>query len=169
MFNSCVAATLVYSESRNLFRGTCPKPQTFMLTIDQTIIDHLIQSASEMLARSGDGDNHTVAASIYADDGKLYNGMNLYHFTGGPCAEIVALARLVSEGDGIKPLAIVAVADRGRGVIAPCGRCREVLADYCPEIQVVLRTGTGISAVPLDELLPYRYVRAPRPEITRTV
>lgn len=135
----------------------------------QTIIDSLIQSASEMLARSGDGDNHTVAASLYADDGLTYSGMNLYHFTGGPCAEIVALARLVSEGGGAKPLAIVAVADRGRGVIAPCGRCREVLADYCPEIQVVLRTENGVEAVPLTALLLYRYLRAPRPEITRAV
>ena len=137
--------------------------------LDQSIIDSLIQSASGMLARSGDGDNHTVAAAIYADDGLTYNGMNLYHFTGGPCAEIVALARLVSEGGGARPLAIVAVADRGRGVIAPCGRCREVLADYCPEIQVVLRTEDGINAVPLNTLLPFRYLRAPRPEITRAV
>ena len=137
--------------------------------LGQAIIDSLIQSALEMLARSGDGDNHTVAASINADDGKFYSGMNLYHFTGGPCAEIVALARLVSEGGGAKPLAIVAVADRGRGVIAPCGRCREVLADYCPNIEVVLRTEEGIRAVPLTALLPYRYLRAPRPEITRNV
>ena len=91
--------------------------------INQTIIDRLIASASEMLARSGDGDNHTVAAAIYAGDGQTYCGMNLYHFTGGPCAEVVALARLVSEGGGeAKPQAIVAVADRNRGVIAPCGR-----------------------------------------------
>ena len=136
---------------------------------DQTILDSLIQSASEMLARSGDGDNHTVAASIYAEDGTMTSGMNLYHFTGGPCAEIVALARLISEGGGAKPLVIVSVADRDRGVIAPCGRCREVLADYCPDIQVVLRTEDGIRAVPLKELLPYRYLRAPRPEITRAV
>ncbi len=137
--------------------------------VDQSIIDSLVQSASEMLARSGDGDNHTVAAAIYAEDGTITSGMNLYHFTGGPCAEIVALARLVSEGGGAKPLAIVAVADRERGVLAPCGRCREVLADYCPDIQVVLRTEDGISAVPLTALLPYRYLRALRPEITRNV
>ena len=140
-----------------------------MHPIDQSIIDSLVQSASEMLARSGDGNNHTVAAAIYAEDGAITGGMNLYHFTGGPCAEIVALARLVSEGGGAKPLAIVAVADRGRGVIAPCGRCREVLADYCPDIQVVLKTEDGIKAVPLTALLPYRYLRAPRPEITRNV
>ena len=138
----------------------------FML--DQAIIDCLIQSASEMLAQRGDGDNHTVAAAIYAGDGLIYSGLNVYHFTGGPCAEITALGRLVSDS-GATPLAIVAVADRGRGVLAPCGRCREVLADYCPDIQVVLRTENGVEAVPLTALLPYRYLRAPRPEITRNV
>ena len=140
-----------------------------MLTIDQAVIDRLIQSASEMLARSGDGDTHTVASSIYASDGQVYSGVNLYHFTGGPCAEIVALARLASDGGGAKPLAIVAVADRERGVIAPCGRCRQVLTDYCPTIEVVLRTENGLEAVPLLTLLPYVYLRADRAEITRLV
>lgn len=132
-------------------------------------VDALIASATEMLARIGDGDNHTVAASIYADDGLIYSGMNLFHFTGGPCAEIVALARLASDTSGAKPLAIVAVADRGRGVIAPCGRCRQILTDYCPDIQIVLRTEHGIQAVPLTVTLPYGYVRADRPGVKRLV
>lgn len=132
-------------------------------------IDSLIASASEMLARSGDGDSHTVAASIYANNGLIYSGVNLFHFTGGPCAEIVALARLASDARGAKPLAIVAVADKGRGVIAPCGRCRQILTDYCPEIQVVLRTEHGIQAVPLTATLPYAYVRADRPGIKRLI
>ncbi len=136
---------------------------------DQHIIEKMVRSASETLARSGDGDNHTVAASLYAEDGLIYSGMNLYHFTGGPCAEIVALARMVSDGGGTKPLAIVAVADRERGVIAPCGRCRQILMDYCPEIQVVLNTERGIRAMPLTAILPHVYLRAPRPEITRLV
>ncbi len=132
-------------------------------------IDALIASATEMLARSGDGNTHTVAASVCADDDNIYSGMNLFHFTGGPCAEIVALARLASDAPGARPLAIVAVADRERGVIAPCGRCRQILTDDCPEIQIVLRTDQGIQAVPLDTTLPYGYVRADRPGITRLV
>lgn len=143
--------------------------EPFTPPTNQSIINRLIQSASEMLARSGDGDNHTVAASIYASDGLIYSGVNLYHFTGGPCAEIVALARLVSDSGGARPLVIVAVADRERGIIAPCGRCRQVLADYCSDIQIVLRTENGIESVPLTVLLPYVYLRADRPEITRTV
>ena len=137
--------------------------------ITKSIIDTLVQSASAMLAQSGDGDTHTVAAALYADDGLIYSGINLFHFTGGPCAEIVALARLASDAPGTKPLAIVAVADRERGVIAPCGRCRQILTDYCPEIQIVLRAESGIQAVPLTATLPYGYVRSDRPGIKRLV
>ena len=139
-----------------------------MFPIDETTINRLIQSASETLARSGDGNKHTVAASLSDADGVIYSGVNLFHFTGGPCAEVVALARLVSDG-GAKPVAIVTVADRGRGVVAPCGRCRQVLTDYCPEIQVILKTARGTGPVPLTELLPYAYVRVDRPEVTRNV
>jgi cytidine deaminase len=136
--------------------------------IEDTTVDRLIQSASEVLAQSGDGDKHTVAASIYAADGLIYSGVNLFHFTGGPCAEVVALARLVSDG-GAKPVAIVAVADRGRGVVAPCGRCRQVLTDYCPELQVVLMIEGNPSVKALTELLPYTYLRVDRPEVARNI
>ncbi len=149
--------------------GSTTTPRGEDYSTDQHIIEGMVRLASEMLARSGDGNNHTVAASLYADNGAIYSGMNLYHFTGGPCAEIVALARLASDGGGAKPLAIVAVADRERGVIAPCGRCRQILMDYCPEIQVVLKTEHGIRAMPLTAILPYVYLRADRPEITRIV
>ena len=86
-----------------------------MPVINQSILDNLFQTASEMLTRSGDGDKHTVAASIYASDGMIYSGVNVLHFTGGPCVEIVALARLISNSDA-KPLVIIAVADNGRGL-----------------------------------------------------
>ena len=139
-----------------------------MFPIDETTTSHLIQSASEMLARSGDGNKHTVAASLIDANGVIYSGVNLFHFTGGPCAEVVALARLISDG-GAKPVAVVSVADRGRGVVAPCGRCRQVLTDYCPEIQVILTTEHGARPVPLTELLPYAYLRVDRPGVTRNV
>ena len=149
--------------------GSTTTPHGEDQSIEPCIIEKLVRSASEMLARSGDGDNHTVAASLYAEDGEIYSGVNLYHFTGGPCAEIVALARLASDGGGAKPLAIVAVADRERGVIAPCGRCRQILTDYCPGIQVVLKTEYGTCTMPLTAIMPYVYLRADRPEITRIV
>ncbi len=139
-----------------------------MPLINQSIIDNLFQFASRMLARSGDGDKHTVAASIYASDGVIYSGVNVFHFTGGPCAEIVALARLISDSDA-KPLVIIAVADSDRGVISPCGRCRQMLTDYCPEIQVILKIEGELEARPLTELLPFGYVRSGRPAVSRRI
>jgi cytidine deaminase len=34
---------------------------------------------------------HTVGAAVRDRDGRAFTGVNLYHFTGGPCAELGAL------------------------------------------------------------------------------
>lgn len=136
-----------------------PVDENVVDVVDKSVIGALVRSASDMLAENGDGENHTVAASIYTAEGLVFTGMNLYHFTGGPCAEVVALSRLISDGGGA-PVAVVAVGDSGRGVLAPCGRCRQVLADYCPDIRVILPAEGGLSAKPLSELIPYAYIWA---------
>jgi len=61
---------------------------------------------------------------------------------------------------GAAPLElIVAVGNRARGVIPPCGRCRQVLLDFQPGVRVVTVVGTGeLRAVPVVELLPGAYV-----------
>jgi len=38
---------------------------------------------------------------------------------------------------------IVAVGNHGRGVVAPCGRDRQVLADYHPGVRVIVPTPDG--------------------------
>lgn len=50
---------------------------------------------------------------------------------------------------------IVAVGHNNRGVLAPCGRCRQTIYDYYPEMQVIL-SNDGI-VKPISELLPYTY------------
>src|SRR4051794_16209400 len=101
--------------------------------------EELIAFAREMIDASSDGVVHTVAAAVRDDAGRIFGGVNLYHFTGGPCAELVALA--TARGGGASALtSIVAVGDGGRGVIAPCGRDRQVFVDYHPDIRVVLPT-----------------------------
>ena len=128
-----------------------------METIDRTILKDIVQRAVETVNKYGDGENHTVGSAIFTADGTIYSGVNLYHFTGGPCAELVVLSKMVSEG-GSHPLAIAAVGDRGRGLIPPCGRCRQVLADYCPEIGVVLEDHGEPALKPLRALLPDAFV-----------
>jgi cytidine deaminase len=120
----------------------------------------LIAIATELISRRGDGVDHTVAAAARDATGTIHTGVNLHHFTGGPCAEVVAIAVAVSSSS--EPLTtIVAVGDRGRGVLSPCGRCRQIMADYFPELRVIV---PGEHAVPVAELLPFAYTWPDRQE-----
>jgi cytidine deaminase len=117
-----------------------------------------VLAAAEDTARSlPSGDLHTVAAAVADTSGRIWTGVNVLHFTGGPCAELVALGSAAAAGAG--PLTtIVAVGDRDRGVLAPCGRCRQVLLDLHPDIAVLVPAGAvGPTAVPVADLLPHGY------------
>ena len=92
----------------------------------------------------------------------------MFHFSGGPCAENIAVANATASGvgssqspgigDGAKLTTIVAVANEGRGVISPCGRCRQLLFDYYPDIQVIIKDGEELRIATIPELLPFGYV-----------
>ncbi len=83
--------------------------------------------AAESLARTLGGDtNHSVAAAAMDTVGRIHLGVNVHHFTGGPCAELVTLGVAATAQAG--PLVTMAAAgDGGRGLIPPCGRCRQVM------------------------------------------
>ena len=91
--------------------------------MDERRIEELIDAATQLVNAYGDTANHTVAAATTTEQGRIFTSLNLYHFTGGPCAEVALLARLASEGE--RPVALVAVGDRDRGVLPPCSRCQE--------------------------------------------
>ena len=114
----------------------------------------LIGRAQAIIERSTDGHRHTVAAAVRTSDGEVHVGVNVYHYTGGPCAELVALgaARAATVAE---PMAIVAVGDEGRGVIAPCGRCRQIIADLHPGCTVIVPTPSGTVTRAVEELLPH--------------
>lgn len=118
----------------------------------------LVAAATDLIDRANDDQNHTVAAAIRTHDGTVFTGVNLFHFTGGPCAELVALANAAASGGGVET--IVAVGSNGRGVIAPCGRCRQVIADYWPNVTVLMPGSSNETTIPtpITELLPGRYV-----------
>lgn len=101
----------------------------------------------------GEGGAHTMGAAVRTIDGGMYGGINLYHFTGGPCAELVALGH--ARASGARELStIVAVGNLGRGPVGPCGRDRQVLFDYHPNIRVILPTATGVRSVRIKDLMP---------------
>ncbi|MFJ9724939.1 cytidine deaminase family protein [Streptomyces sp. NPDC101209] len=123
-------------------------------------LDHeLIQAAAQVARTRCRGDNHTMAAAGRAPDGRVVTAVNAYHFTGGPCAELVLIGTAAAQG--VYQLdTIVAVGDRDRGVVPPCGRCRQVLLDYFPALKVIVGAGDRTRAVPISDLLPESYVWA---------
>ena len=123
-------------------------------------VDHeLIQAAAHVARTRCRGENHTMAAAARARDGRIVTAVNAYHFTGGPCAEMVVIG--AAAGQGIYELdTMVAVGDRERGVVPPCGRCRQVLLDYFPALKVIVGVGDRVRTVPVTDLLPESFVWA---------
>lgn len=120
--------------------------------------DAVIVAATELAATLGDDPNHTLAASALDLNGNIYTGENNHHFNGGPCAELVVLGVAASAHAG-SLATMVAVGDGGRGVISPCGRCRQVMLDQHPDICVLVPLEDGIQSVSVGELLPFSYVQ----------
>lgn len=116
----------------------------------------VVEAAERLAATLGNDPNHTVAAAAMDTAGRIHEAVNVYHFTGGPCAELVALGVAATAGAG--PLVTIAAAgDRGRGLIPPCGRCRQALLDLHPDVQVAVPTDDGPTLRPIRKLLPDTY------------
>ncbi len=122
-------------------------------------VDHeLIQAAAHVARTRCRGDNHTMAAAARARDGRIVTAVNAYHFTGGPCAELVLIG--VAATQRIRAGHNRRRGRRDRGVVSPCGRCRQVLLDYFPALKVIIGEGDRIQTVLITDLLPESYVWA---------
>ncbi|GAB1688589.1 cytidine deaminase [Krasilnikovia sp. M28-CT-15] len=125
-------------------------------SVDLTDDDiELVEFARRVVDANTDGEDgvHTMGAAVRDAGGRIYGGINLYHFTGGPCAELVALGH--ARASGARELsAIVAVGNMGRGPVGPCGRDRQILFDYHPNIRVILPTEEGVRSVRVTDLMP---------------
>lgn len=115
-----------------------------------------IEAAEALALTLGSDPNHTVAAAAMDAAGNIHSAVNVFHFTGGPCAEVVAVGLAASKNAG--PLITIAAAgDRGRGLIPPCGRCRQILLDLHPDVLVAVPTQSGPQMRPIRTLLPDTY------------
>jgi cytidine deaminase len=61
------------------------------------IESQLIEAATRTLeVAHRNEDHHTVASAAMSSDGRIFTGVNIFHFTGGPCAEMVAIGVAVA-------------------------------------------------------------------------
>src|SRR4029079_11992831 len=103
--------------------------------------------------------NFPVGAALLAQDGKVYSGCNIENAAYGManCAERTAIFKAISEGDReFKALAVIADTDRP---VPPCGACRQVIAELCPQdMPVVLANLKGDTQhLTVKDLLPFAF------------
>jgi cytidine deaminase len=96
-----------------------------------------------------------VGAALETDTGVVITGCNIENATYGltMCAERVALYKALSDGNNVfTRVAVVADTD---DPTPPCGSCRQLLWEYCGDIEVILANLHGITAtLRLSALLP---------------
>ena len=101
--------------------------------------------------------NFKVGAAVLFEEGSVITGCNVENASYGLsiCAERNALTQAVSLGFR-NPIAI-AVAGEDKKECPPCGACRQFLAEFNPNMEVILQNGNELVIYCLDSLLPHRF------------
>ena len=99
--------------------------------------------------------HYAVGAALLTKDGQIFTGCNIENaaFPVSVCAERTAIFKAVSEG--FKDFEAIAIAtEDGQGY--PCGSCRQVMAEFAPDLDIFLADRDGSITVEsnLRELLP---------------
>ena len=98
-----------------------------------------------------------VGAALLCEDSTLYEGCNIENASYGltNCAERTAIFKAVSEGHTtFKALAVVADTE---GPCAPCGACRQVMAEFKIPLIIMGNLMGNIKIVTIEELLPFSF------------
>ena len=123
-----------------------------MENTNQTLIDAAREARGRARAKYS---NFKVGSALLCQDGRVFTGCNIESSSYGLtiCSERVALFKALSEGADTF-IRIVVVADTDE-LTAPCGACRQLLWDFCRDLEIVLTNLTGKSkTLRLTELFP---------------
>src|SRR5271166_488581 len=86
---------------------------------------------------SSDLEDASVGAALLAADGRVFTGANVENPSYGlsMCAERVAVGAAAAAG--ARSFVAIAVAGDSPGGLVPCGACRQVLAEFSPDLLVI--------------------------------
>ncbi len=96
-----------------------------------------------------------VGAALEDSAGRIHTGCNVENATYGltVCAERVALLKALSEG--VRSFRRVAVVTAAPALTPPCGACRQLLWEYCGDVEVILGNLRGkTESLRLRDLFP---------------
>jgi cytidine deaminase len=96
-----------------------------------------------------------VGAAVEDEHGNIYTGCNIENASFGLtiCAERVAVFKAMSEG--VRRFRRVAVAAETEVLTPPCGPCRQILWEFCGNVEITLVNPAGrTETFRTSELLP---------------
>lgn len=96
-----------------------------------------------------------VGAALEDDSGRIHTGVNVENATYGltVCAERVAVFKAVSEG--ARRFRRIAIAADAPELTPPCGACRQILWEFCGDIEITLVNPAGRSeTLRLKDIFP---------------
>ena len=96
-----------------------------------------------------------VGAALEDADGRIHTGCNVENATYGLtiCAERVAVFKAISEG--IRKFRRIAISADTDTLTPPCGACRQILWEFCGDIEIILVNPRGkTETYQLKDLFP---------------
>jgi cytidine deaminase len=127
--------------------------------LDETVQHRLLEQARRAReAAYAPYSRFKVGAAVLTAAGEIFSGGNIENASLGAtiCAERVAIFTAVAAGCP-DLTALLVIADTPDPV-APCGLCRQVLAEFSPHCRVLMANTAGrIRLANLEELLPLAF------------
>ncbi|MCI4396731.1 MAG: cytidine deaminase [Thermoprotei archaeon] len=131
----------------------------------EAVIDKITEEKMLSLAKGAIKNSYApysgfrVSAVVLTPSGKYYTGVNVENVSYGltMCAERVAVYKAVSEGE--KKISAVLIYAEGRDLPYPCGACRQVIAEFGYDSDIIVANSEGkIEKFKLSELLPKAFL-----------
>mgnify|MGYP000915378773 FL=1 len=125
------------------------------MNIDFDLLLDQAKSASEKAYAPYSG--YKVGAALLCSDGTVFTGCNVenasYSLT--ICAERNAVFQAVASGQ--RDFLALAIYVDGEVLFPPCGACRQVLAEFNPNLHILYANRLGSILSDLDTLLPQAF------------
>ena len=125
------------------------------MSIDQILIDEARLARENAVAPFS---KFKVGAALRTKEGKIFRGCNVENCTYGltVCAERVALLSALAAGE--RGFTAIAVVTQSEEPSTPCGPCRQLMWEYCGDIDVTLANLAGQRVdYKLSDLFPHPF------------